>query len=101
MVNFKFSIKHDNNITILYEKNEKMKSKKVWIGISLFVIGILIIVGSIVGYYIEKANCPPGWESGCGFFTSAGGLGLLGLIFVGSIFILIGLILSIRAARSI
>ena len=100
MLNFKFSIKLSNNITILYEKKEKMKSKKGKVGISLIVIGILIVLGGIVGYYIEKANCPPGWESGCGFFTSAGGLGLLGLIFLGGVSIVIGLFLSIRAARS-
>ena len=72
--------------------NESRKSKRIKVGIIFIVIGILIIIGGIVGYMVEKATCPPEFPSGCGFFTSAGGLGLLGLIFLGSVLILVAIL---------
>jgi hypothetical protein len=76
--------------------NDTKKPKKVKVGITLIVIGILIIIGGIVGYNVEKATCPPEFPSGCGFFTSAGGLGLMGLIFLGSILILVAILKIVR-----
>ncbi len=42
------------------------------IRICLIGIGSLIILGGIIGYYIEKANCPPESQFGCGSLSSAG-----------------------------
>jgi hypothetical protein len=82
------------------EKPTKVKVKKLWVGISLIVIGSLIIVAGIVGYYIEKANCLlAGYPSGCGFFSAAGGLGTVGFCFPGGIIIVIGLVFLIRGIR--
>jgi len=79
---------------IATEKTKEVKAKNLWVGISLIVIGILIIVGGAVGYYIEKANCPT--ELGCGILTYWGGLGFFGLTFLGSIFIIPGIIYPYR-----
>jgi hypothetical protein len=80
--------------------SQNIKIVKVVGGISIIIIGILIIVGGIIGYNIEKANCPPEWPSECGPLTSAGGLGLIGVIALGGAVIGLGLFLLIWAIRS-
>ena len=80
---------------------KKRSKKKITVGNILLVIGVLIIGGGIVGYFIEKANCPPYYPAGCGFLTSAGGLGLMGLIFLGSLFVLGGLIMILSNRKRI
>lgn len=79
---------------------QKIKTFKIMGGFSIIIIGILIIVGGMIGYNIEKANCPPEWPSGCGPLTSAGGLGLIGVIALGGAAIGLGLFLLIWAIRS-
>ena len=80
--------------------NKKKLKLKLWVGISLIVIGSLIIVAGIVGYYIERANCLlAGSPSACGFFSAQGGLGAFAVGFPGGILIVIGLTLLIRAIR--
>ena len=74
--------------------NKKKLKLKLWVGISLIVIGSLIIVAGIVGYYIEEENCPP--VGSCGFLHYWGGIGLFGLTFLGLVFILPGIINSFR-----
>ena len=78
---------------------QKIKTIKVVGGICLIIIGIFIIVGGIIGYNIEKANCPLEWQSGCGPLSSAGGLGLIGVISLGGAVIGLGLFLLIWAIR--
>ncbi|MHA2180352.1 MAG: hypothetical protein ACXAAH_02880 [Promethearchaeota archaeon] len=95
----------DDNNTILCEKKKKMidtekpkevKGNKLWVGYTLVVIGIFIIVGVMVGYYIEETNCP-GWT--CGGIPplhSAGGMGVFAFALLSLIFIVPGIIYPYR-----
>jgi hypothetical protein len=73
------------------ELTNSVKVNNLWVGIISIVIGILIIVGGTVAYYMEEANCDPLFGS-CGPLHSAGGLGLFGLTFFGLFFIVVGVI---------
>ncbi|MFX0012420.1 MAG: hypothetical protein ACFE9R_19055, partial [Candidatus Hermodarchaeota archaeon] len=100
-----FLLNNDKNvISILKIKIDIMASQNVKVikvvgGIIIMVIGILIIIGGMIAYNIEKANCPPELPSGCGPLTSAGGLGLIGVIALGGATIGLGLFLLIWAFR--
>ena len=65
------------------------RPKEVKVGMTLIVIGILIIVGGIGAYFIEKAYCAA-TEYACGILGAWGGMGLFGLIFLGLLFIIVG-----------
>lgn len=80
------------------EEPREIKPTNLWVGFTLIAIGIVIIGGGIVGYYMEKANCYNP-AMGCGFLTGAGGLGLFGVTFLGLIPIMGGIFFPYRKRR--
>ncbi|MHA2036231.1 MAG: hypothetical protein ACW98X_07345 [Promethearchaeota archaeon] len=78
------------------EKPNEVKGNKLWVGYTLIVIGILIILAGTVVYYIEEIICP-GWTCGSiPLFHSAGGMGVFGLALLGLIFFVPGIIYPYR-----
>jgi hypothetical protein len=78
------------------ETPKEVKGSKLWIGYTLVTIGLLIILGVLVGYYIEEMNCP-GWT--CGGIPplhSAGGMGVFAFALLSLIFIIPGIIYPYR-----
>jgi len=79
------------------EYDKEVKVKNLWVGITLIVIGILIIVGGIVRYYIEEAYCPSA-QYAC-VLHGWGGMGLFGVNFLGLTTIIVGIIFPYRKRR--
>jgi hypothetical protein len=68
------------------------KVNNLWAGITLITIGIFIIVGGTVAYYMEEAYCATQIDLCTGPLHSWGGMGLFGLTFLSLIFIAVGII---------
>ena len=76
------------------EQPQEVKANKIWVGISLIVIGIVIVVVCIVGYYMEKPICPSA-QYPC-FFSGGGGMGFGFLVILGLILTIVGIIYPYR-----
>jgi len=72
------------------EQPKEIKVNKTWVRISLIVIGIIIIVVGIVGYNLEKPNCPSA-QYMC-FFSGGGGMGLWFVNILGLTPLIVGII---------
>jgi MFS family permease len=76
------------------EEPQQVKANKVWVGISLIVIGIVIIVVGIFGYNMEKTICPSA-QYLC-FFSGGGGMGLWLVNILGVTPFIVGIIFPYR-----
>ena len=79
------------------EEPQEIRANKVWLRIILIVIGSLLIVWGIVGYYIEEVNCPtPPIDCVVGPFHGAGGMLLFGVNLLGLLPLIVGIIYPYR-----